>query len=233
MYGYGLGEMLYTARLGSQAVTQHLAGLMVQHSPKEAVGKAIQELQDGLRRLEKIQNSGLSLVREGNQVAVELGELPPELEGFLELSPNTRTKFEVGSVEKVLAFPTIRESEVSGFPEVPGQKLVEHDSLLHCIAPLSSEVLADGFRRLDRHGASVRFVLLNPVDYTDLRKFGRDIIDVCSERELLNLGVQCTLWGASVLSKREFPVGEVQFLGSLEEKDKEPVWFRQWLRVTR
>ena len=50
---------------------------------------------------------------------------------------------------------------------------------------------------------------MNAQDYTDLRKFGRDILDIESQRDLLKTGLMATLWGAQVIVSRLVPVGTV------------------------
>ena len=50
---------------------------------------------------------------------------------------------------------------------------------------------------------------MNARDYADIRKFGRDILDIESQRDLLKTGLQATLWGAQIITSRLVPVGTV------------------------
>jgi len=89
------------------------------------------------------------------------------------------------------------------------------------VAPITPSVLADAFADVERHDLRVARVYLNAKDYTDIRKFGRDILDIESQRVLLNTGLQANLWGAQILVSRRVPVGygyvcaEPEFFGRI------------------
>ena len=77
------------------------------------------------------------------------------------------------------------------------------------VAPLSGDVLADAFSLVERHDLRVARVFMNARDYADLRKFGRDILDIETQRDLLKTGLMATLWGAQIIVSRLVPVGTV------------------------
>jgi hypothetical protein len=77
------------------------------------------------------------------------------------------------------------------------------------VAPLSGDVLADAFSLIERHDLRVARVFMNARDYADLRKFGRDILDIETQRDLLKTGLMATLWGAQIIVSRLVPVGTV------------------------
>ena len=77
------------------------------------------------------------------------------------------------------------------------------------IAPISGAVLADAFALIERHDLRVSRVFMNARDYADLRKFGRDILDIETQRDLLKTGLMGTLWGAQIITSRLVPVGTV------------------------
>ena len=77
------------------------------------------------------------------------------------------------------------------------------------VAPLSGSVLADAFALIERHDLRVARVFMNARDYADIRKFGRDILDIESQATLLKTGLQATLWGAQIITSRLVPVGTV------------------------
>lgn len=62
---------------------------------------------------------------------------------------------------------------------------------------------------------------MNARDYADIRKFGRDILDVESQAALLKTGLQSTLWGAQIITSRLVPTGvvyvtcEAEFFGRI------------------
>ena len=80
---------------------------------------------------------------------------------------------------------------------------------LPVVAPLSGAVLADAFALIERHDLRVARVFMNARDYADIRKFGRDILDIESQATLLKTGLQATLWGAQIITSRLVPVGTV------------------------
>jgi hypothetical protein len=73
------------------------------------------------------------------------------------------------------------------------------------VAPISGAVLADAFALIERHDLRVARVYMNARDYADIRKFGRDILDIESQATLLKTGLQATLWGAQVITSRIVP----------------------------
>ena len=77
------------------------------------------------------------------------------------------------------------------------------------VAPLSGSVLADAYALIERHDLRVARVFMNARDYADIRKFGRDILDIESQATLLKTGLQATLWGAQIITSRLVPVGTV------------------------
>jgi hypothetical protein len=56
---------------------------------------------------------------------------------------------------------------------------------------------------------------MNARDYADIRKFGRDILDIESQATLLKTGLQASLWGAQIITSRLVPVGTVYVAVSL------------------
>ena len=77
------------------------------------------------------------------------------------------------------------------------------------MAPINGAVLADAWSLIERWDLRVARVYMNARDYADVRKFGRDILDIESQAVLLKTGLQATLWGAQVITSRLVPVGTV------------------------
>ena len=77
------------------------------------------------------------------------------------------------------------------------------------VAPISGSVLADAYSLIERHDLRVARVFMNARDYADVRKFGRDILDIESQATLLKTGLQASLWGAQIITSRIVPVGTV------------------------
>jgi len=91
-------------------------------------------------------------------------------------------------------------------------------------APITVDVMADGFSSIERHDLSVAYIFANPRDYVDFRKWTQENIDRESQRKLLKTGVMGYLWGAIILQSRKVDYGhlyilaENEFLGVLPER---------------
>lgn len=81
---------------------------------------------------------------------------------------------------------------------------------------ISGAHIADGFSEVERFDNRVATVAMNARDYADLRKFGRDILDVESRVYLLKQGLMATIWGAMIITSRAIPSGQVFILGEPE-----------------
>lgn len=77
------------------------------------------------------------------------------------------------------------------------------------VAPINGAVLADAFAQVERHDLRVARVYMNAKDYADMRKFGRDILDMEAQATLLKTGLVGTIWGAQVIVSRIVPAGTV------------------------
>lgn len=91
------------------------------------------------------------------------------------------------------------------------------------VAPMDGSVLADAYSLIERNDLRVSRVFMNARDYADLRKFGRDILDVETQRELLKTGLMATLWGAQIIVTRLCPVGTVYVCCEPENFGRIPV----------
>ncbi len=91
------------------------------------------------------------------------------------------------------------------------------------VAPISGDVLADAYALIERHDLRVARVFMNARDYADLRKFGRDILDIETQRDLLKTGLMATLWGAQIIVSRLVPVGTVYVACEPENFGRMPV----------
>ncbi len=110
-----------------------------------------------------------------------------------------RAQIQAAEDERVFAvLDTIAED---GFDSIQ----VEQEQAV--VAPISGSVLADAFALIERHDLRVARVFMNARDYADLRKFGRDILDIESQAALLKTGLMGTLWGAQVIVSRLVPNG--------------------------
>lgn len=128
-------------------------------------------------------------------------------------------KAQIQASEDERVFAILDSIAVSGFDTIPGGTNPD----LAVVAPLSPSVLADAFAEIERHDLRVARIYMNAVDYADVRKFGRDILDIESQATLLKTGLQATLWGAQIITSRLVPVGFVYICTEPENFGRFPV----------
>jgi HK97 family phage major capsid protein len=114
-------------------------------------------------------------------------------------------KTTIQAAEDERVFAVLDSVATNGFDSIPGQ--VNPD--IQVIAPISSAVLADAFAEIEKHDLRVARVYMNAKDYADIRKFGREILDIETQATLLKTGLQATLWGAQIILSRQVPAGFV------------------------
>jgi HK97 family phage major capsid protein len=112
---------------------------------------------------------------------------------------------QIQAAEDERVFAVLDAIATAGFDSVPGGTNPD----IPVVAPISGAVLADAFALIERHDLRVARVYMNARDYADIRKFGRDILDIESQATLLKTGLQATLWGAQVITSRIVPAGTV------------------------
>jgi len=110
---------------------------------------------------------------------------------------------QIQAAEDERVFAVMDAIAANGFDSVPGG--INPD--IPVVAPVSGSVLADAYANIEQHDLRVARVFMNAKDYADLRKFGRDILDIETQRDLLKTGLVGTLWGAQIIVSRLVPVG--------------------------
>ena len=104
---------------------------------------------------------------------------------------------QIQAAEDERVFSTLDAVAQNGFDSVGNQ-----NPDIPVVAPVTGAVLADAFALIERHDLRVARIFMNARDYADLRKFGRDILDIESQRDLLKTGAQ-------IITSRIVPVGTV------------------------
>jgi hypothetical protein len=112
---------------------------------------------------------------------------------------------EIQAAEDTRVFAIMDAIAANGYDSVPGGTNPD----IPVVAPINGSVLADAFSLIERHDLQVSRVYMNAVDYSDLRKFGRDILDPETQQVLLRTGLMGTLWGAQIVTSRLIPPGVV------------------------
>jgi hypothetical protein len=112
-------------------------------------------------------------------------------------------KAQIQAAEDERGFAILDAIAVNGFDTVPGG--VNPDLLV--VAPINQGILADAFGQVETHDLRVARIYMNAKDYADIRKFGRDILDIETQGTLLKTGMMATLWGAKIIISRLVPQG--------------------------
>jgi len=94
---------------------------------------------------------------------------------------------------------------------------------VNAVAPLVPANLIDAFARIETHDLRVARVFMNALDFADLRKWGREVLDLESQATLLKSGMLATLWGAQVIVSRKVARGYVYVCAEPEFFGRIPV----------
>jgi hypothetical protein len=128
-------------------------------------------------------------------------------------------KAQIQAAEDERVFAVLDSIATAGFDSLGGQ--INPD--IPVVAPISGSVLSDAYGLIERHDLRVARVYMNARDYADLRKFGRDILDIETQATLLKTGLMATLWGAQIIISRLVPVGTVYICCEPEHFGRIPV----------
>lgn len=125
---------------------------------------------------------------------------------------------EIQAAEDERVFAVMDAVAINGFDSIPA---INPD--IPVVAPISGAILADAFSSIERHDLRVNRVFMNAQDYTDVRKFGRDILDIESQAVLLKSGIMGSIWGAQIITSRLVPAGTVYICTEPEMFGRIPV----------
>jgi hypothetical protein len=126
---------------------------------------------------------------------------------------------QIQAAEDERVFAILDSVATAGFDSIPGQTNAD----IPVIAPISGAVLADAFSLIERHDLRVARVYMNARDFADIRKFGRDILDIETQATLLKTGLMGVLYGAQIVVSRLVPVGTVYICCEPEHFGRIPV----------
>lgn len=114
-------------------------------------------------------------------------------------------KAQVQAAEDDRVFSILDAIAINGFDSIPGGTNPD----IPVAAPISPAVLADAFAEIETHDLRVARVYMNAIDYADIRKFGRDVLDIESQATLWKSGMMATGWNAQFIVSRLVPRGIV------------------------
>ena len=127
-------------------------------------------------------------------------------------------KAQIQAEEDSKVFDVLNAVATNGFDNI-GKTNVD----VPATAPLTPSDLADAFARIERWDLRVARVFANALDYADIRKWGRDVLDIESQAALLKTGLMATVWGAQVIVSRIVPAGTIYVCAEPEFFGRIPV----------
>jgi hypothetical protein len=128
-------------------------------------------------------------------------------------------KAQIQAAEDDRVFSILDAIAVNGFDSIPGGTNPD----IAVAAPISPAILADAFAEIERHDLRVARIYLNATDYADIRKFGRDVLDIESQAQLWKTGLMSTGWNAQFVVSRLVPAGVVYLCAEPEHFGRIPV----------
>jgi len=127
-------------------------------------------------------------------------------------------KAEIQAEEDQRVFSILDSVATSGFDNIGAS-----NADIPATAPLTPSDLADAFAAVEYWDLRVARVFANAKDYSDIRKWGRDVLDTESQATLLNTGLMGTVWGAQIIVSRKVPVGYIYVCAEPEFFGRIPV----------
>jgi hypothetical protein len=128
-------------------------------------------------------------------------------------------KAQIQAAEDDRVFSIMDAIAVNGFDSYVGG--VNPD--IPVVAPISPAILADAFAEIEDHDLRVARVFMNARDYADIRKFGRDVLDIEAQATLWKSGMMATGWNAQFIVSRLVPAGVVYVCCEPEHFGRIPV----------
>jgi len=127
-------------------------------------------------------------------------------------------KAEIQAEEDTRVFEVLDAVATAGFDNIGAT-----NADIPANAPLTPADLADAFASIERHDLHVARVFANALDYSDIRKWGRDVLDIESQATLLKTGLMATVWGAQIIVSRRIPAGYIYVCAEPEFFGRIPV----------
>jgi len=129
-------------------------------------------------------------------------------------------KAQIQAAEDARAFDVMDAVSQNGFDNLGSAYT---NAQVNVVAPLTPTALIDAYARIETHDLRVARVFMNALDFADLRKWGRDVLDVETQGTLLKTGLMATIWGAQVIVTRKVAPGFVYVCAEPEFFGRIPV----------
>jgi len=129
-------------------------------------------------------------------------------------------KAQIQAAEDGRAFDVMDAVASNGFDNL-GAAYV--NAPVNAMAPLTPSDLIDAFARIETHDLRVARVFCNAIDFADIRKWGRDVLDIETQATLLKTGLMATVWGAQIIVTRKVAPGYIYVCADPEFFGRMPV----------
>lgn len=90
-------------------------------------------------------------------------------------------------------------------------------------APLAADAIADAIASIEEHGLRAARIFMNGRDYSDIRKYDRDVVDQETMQSLFRTGYIGKIYGCQVIRSRVIAPGTVYVCGEREYYGRFPV----------
>lgn len=127
---------------------------------------------------------------------------------------------QIQAAEDARAFDVMDAVAANGFDNL-GSAYV--NAQVNATAPLTPSNLADAFARIETHDLRVSRIFVNALDYSDIRKWGRDVLDIETQATLLKTGLMANIWGAQIIVTRKVAPGYIYVCAEPEFFGRIPV----------
>jgi hypothetical protein len=111
---------------------------------------------------------------------------------------------------KALEYPEFTNSPIT-YDEFIKSLTITEELQLACSC-FSISLLAEGFAKIEKNDLRVAEVYLNAMNYSDVRKWGRDTLDIETLASELRKGIMAHCWGAHLIVSKKMPPNTVLIL---------------------
>ncbi|MBD3261453.1 MAG: hypothetical protein GF334_07195 [Candidatus Altiarchaeales archaeon] len=129
-------------------------------------------------------------------------------------------KAQIQAAEDARAFDVMDAVAANGFDNLDSSYV---NAQVNTAAPLTPPALIDAFARIETHDLRVARIFMNALDFADVRKWGRDVLDIETQGSLLKTGLLATVWGAQIIVTRKVAPGYVYVCAEPEFFGRIPV----------
>ncbi len=80
--------------------------------------------------------------------------------------------------------------------------------------------LADGFAKVETNDKRVSDIVMDPISYAPMRKFGRDVFEPVTQASILKFGLLGMIWGANIWVTNDTKCNEISIYVENDEELK-------------